>query len=391
MGEQSAAGFETAHHLLSALFTVARQLPASLNPVSLAEAMLRRVGEVAPYDTAQILVRTGGPRLAPLAQTGPTADGRWSVSLSEDTPFAEAWTSQQPQVVRRLLSGDGASDQVGSGLVLPLRLGVRSFGLLGLQTTRVAAYPPELVQAALTVVDDGVLPLETALLFDEVRSVATSEERRRLSREIHDGIAQEVASVGYLVDSLTAEAVASAPGLSEGLRRLRAELTRIVNDLRLSIFDLRTDVDRHGGLAAALSDHVRDAGRASGIAVHLTLREAQVRLPAETEAELLRIAQEAITNVRKHARARNLWVSCMTAPPAASLVIEDDGTGLVANAGPDRFGLEIMAERAQRLRAHLDVGPREPHGTRVEITLGRPRTSAALSQARTTLADAAFS
>jgi signal transduction histidine kinase len=264
----------------------------------------------------------------------------------------------------------GEQRGAASGLVLPLRLGVRGFGLLGLQTARAGAYPRRVVRAAAAVVEDGVLPLETALLFDEVRGVATAEERRRLAREIHDGIAQEIGSLGYLVDSLAAEAAAGAPALRGSLDELRGELTRIVTELRLSIFDLRSDVDRHGGLGAALSDHVREVGQGAGIAVHLSLQEAPTRLAVEAEGELLRIAQEAVANVRKHARARNLWVSCETAPPSARLVIEDDGIGIGDDRRRDSFGLEVMAERAARLRATLDVVPRSPCGTCVEVRLG---------------------
>jgi signal transduction histidine kinase len=361
-----------AHHLVSQLRTVARRLPGGLDPVTLAETTLRRLTGAAPYDHAEILVRTGGMRLVPLARAGPERAVHWSVSLADDTPFAEAWTSQEPQVVRRQLTPDGASARTGSGMVLPLRLGVRSFGLLGLETARVDAYPPAVARAALAMAEQSALPLETALLFDEVRGVATAEERRRLAREIHDGVAQEIASLGYLVDGLVAAAEPVAPTLTGPLSELRDELSRVVGDLRLSIFDLRSDVDRHGGLGAALSDHVRDVGRDSDLTVHLSLDEAPARLPAETEAELLRIAQEAVANVRKHARARNLWVSCKTEPPAAWLVIEDDGIGVGERRRQNSFGLEVMAERADRLRASLHVVPRLPTGTRVEVRLGAP-------------------
>jgi hypothetical protein len=135
-GGHDPAPFEVAHHLLSQLFTVARQLPASLDPVTLAETMLRDVGRVAPYDNAEVLVRAGGGvRLVPLARSGTAAAEHGAVSLAEETPFNEAWTSQEPQVVRRLL-WPGEQRGAASGLVLPLRLGVRGFGLLGLQTAR---------------------------------------------------------------------------------------------------------------------------------------------------------------------------------------------------------------------------------------------------------------
>ena len=115
------------------------------------------------------------------------------------------------------------------------------------------------------------------------------------------------------------------PAVAQGLRDLRGELSRVVADLRLSIFDLRSDVSPTSGLGAALSDYVRQVGAKSDLTVHLTLNEAPTRLSPAVEGELLRIAQEAITNARKHASAENLWVDCWTSPPEASLTVRDDG------------------------------------------------------------------
>jgi signal transduction histidine kinase len=242
-----------------------------------------------------------------------------------------------------------------------------------METRRPAAYPPELVARISEVVTGSALRLETGLLFDEIREGATAEERRRLAREIHDSIAQELASLGYVVDGMSAD-VAADPrqsALAADLDRLRQEITRLVRELRLSIFELRSDVDRHGGLGAALSDHIRNIGTASGLTVHLTLEEGPRRLPAETEAELLRIAQEAISNARRHAGADNLWVTCRVSPPTAELIVEDDGRGL-GPARRDSFGLEVMRERADRLHARLEITGRKPRGTRIAVSIGEP-------------------
>jgi signal transduction histidine kinase len=157
----------------------------------------------------------------------------------------------------------------------------------------------------------------------------------------------------------------------QALQSLRADLTRIISELRLSIFDLRSEVHASTGLGAALSDYVRTVGASSDLTVHLVLDESPHRLRTEAEAELLRIAQEAITNVRKHARAENLWVTCRIRPPHAMLRIEDDGLGL-RRARADSYGMEIMRERARRLGADLVVSERDGGGTVVSMTMGEP-------------------
>ena len=193
---------------------------------------------------------------------------------------------------------------------------------------------------------EHALRLDAALVFDEVRSLATVEERQRLAREIHDGVAQELASLGYLVDELADTATTETQGRK--LLNLREEITRVVNELRLSIFDLRSEVDTTGGLGSALSTYVRTVGARSGLTVHLTLDEAPRRLRNDVESELLRITQEAVTNARKHSHGENLWVDCRIRPPSAHISIQDDGGGLGA-ARPDSYGMKIMRERAERI------------------------------------------
>src|SRR5665213_607655 len=359
--------YEAAYELLSQLRTVSRQLAGGLDPVSLAQGLLQTLRGHLPYERGAVFVRAEGGRLLPLALEGASFVD-WDTSLGDDTPLGKAWLTPGPTLASEPL-GDSptASDPTRFGhTVLPLRMGSRTFGLVALETgqrppsyrTGPASSELRLVEPAMRMVDETALRLETALLFGEVRSIATSEERRRLAREIHDGIAQELASLGYAVDDLVAEASqdtqeharAGNPPMADVLRKLRGEITRMVGELRLSIFDLRSEVQAQVALGTALSDYVRAVSAGTTFSVHLVLDEAPERLPIAAEAELLRIAQEAITNARKHAAAEHLWVTCRVEPPFAHVRIEDDGRGM-GTKRHDSFGLEVMRERAARLGA----------------------------------------
>jgi signal transduction histidine kinase len=183
-------------------------------------------------------------------------------------------------------------------------------------------------------------------------------------------VAQELVMVGYGIDNAIAELPAGSEVAGSGLHALRAEVTRVITELRLSLFELRSDVDRHGGLASAIADYARTVGSSAGLRVHLSLDESTARLPASVESELLRIAQEAVTNARKHASAANLWVSCEIDPPFARIEIADDGRGIGDAAGEGSYGMSIMAERAERIRADLTIAARAPEGTTVRVVLG---------------------
>ena len=186
-----------------------------------------------------------------------------------------------------------------------------------------------------------------------------------------------MAALGFLVDA--ARASTADPVVSADLNRIRDELTRITTELRLSIFDLRSEMGTGMRLGEALAEYARSVGSASGLTVHLVLEETPARLPRSVEVELLRIAQEAITNTRKHAEARTLWVTLRVDPPNAYVRIADDGRGLTGRKGTDHFGLDVMRERSARIGALLTVRPRESGGTIVEATLGvSPKPNAQL-------------
>lgn len=365
--------------LLTQLRVVARQLPGStLDPGGIATEIVDTVGKIPGADRAAVLAASSGRRLVVLAQH---ADQRvdWETSPQLNTLLADAWAGQKPQSGQLPLSR--STQGPVSSLVIPLVAEGRTVGLVAIESDDAAAFGPETITAAEERTKGTALRLETALLFEDVRSMATTEERQRLAREIHDGIAQELAMLGYGIDNAMAVLPPDAGEASAELEDLRSEVTRLVTELRFSLFELRSNVDRQGGLASAIADYARTVGASAGLRVHLSLDEGGARLPASTEAELLRIAQEAITNARKHARAENLWVTCEVDPPYTRIEVTDDGQGLAGEAPEGRYGLAIMSERAERIRGSLEIRPHQPHGTTVAVVLNaaaRPggRTSA---------------
>ncbi|HET6482428.1 MAG TPA: GAF domain-containing sensor histidine kinase, partial [Actinoplanes sp.] len=361
--------YAEATRLLTQLRSVARSLPgATLDPGGISEHLLEELRLVKPSDRAAVLSASGGGRLVVLAQTGAERVD-WEVTLDADSAIADSWASQQPQVASRSQARSSRRGDTSS-LVVPLVAGVRTIGLVILESDVANAYPKETVSEVTWVTEAAALRLEAALLFDDVRSLATNEERQRLAREIHDGVAQELVMVGYGIDNAQATLPEGAEETAEELRSLRAEVTRVITELRLSLFELRSEVDRNGGLAAAIAEYARTLGTSAGLRVHFTFDESTARLPAATEAELLRIAQEAITNARKHAGASNLWVTCTIDPPYAEIEVSDDGRGFADDRPDGRYGLTIMAERAERIRGRLKITPRHPSGTTVAVVLG---------------------
>jgi signal transduction histidine kinase len=342
----SDSAYEQAFRLLSELRKVSRELSLGLDPPTLAKALLDETSVVQPGGARAVTLVTDEGKLAPLA-------GDVSAAITDNWSSGAAWRSGEEQ---------HATDQRAHAF--PVMMGDRVVAVLSLREITLDDH--QLTRLRETVAANGPR-LAAALLFDDVRRLATVDERLRLAREIHDGIAQELASVGYLLDDVANR----VPGENaEELRSLRAHVRQVVSDLRLSIFDLRSGVDDSIGLGTALSEHVQRIGQQSDLVVHTVLDEFGERLPPGVEVELLRIAQEAVTNVRKHAQASNLWVDCTVEAPRAWIRIADDGIGLQP-AGPQSMGLKGMRERARRIGGDLVVKEREQGGgTVVEVTVG---------------------
>ena len=340
--------YEEAFRLLSELQDVARNLSLGLDPATLAAGLLDDVTALTPRSRRTVLARSGDGRLSPLA-----GDPRPGASEQASTSES-AWATGNPVIVAAV---------AGQHHAFPVRMGDRVVAVLEIEGPPLPEHGRAHVEAA--VADVGP-KLAAALVFDDVRQLATVDERLRLAREIHDGIAQELASVGYMLDDLAARVASDA---ASEVQTMRDHVRRVTGELRLSIFDLRAGVDDSIGLGTALSEHVQRVGAQSELVVHTVLDEHGHRLPAGTEVEMLRIAQEAVTNVRKHAQAGNMWVECTVDAPRAWIRIADDGVGMQP-ARPQSMGLRGMRERAQRIGGDLQVGERPGGGTVVEISVG---------------------
>ncbi len=357
-------------------------LVAGLGVGLLASWQLRSVRDIearqAPYTTANVLMS----QLHQLAQRGRLGLDSAQLASELETELRASTGAEQSAVfvigtddsVGLLAShGEAAAlfalrDQLaqrGGSLPdvaeLPLRSADKIRGTVLL--IRASGWSDGERDAAQRIADEFVVRLDTAVLFDDVRLIAMAEERNRLAREMHDGVAQEVVALGFLVDEI--EEISGDSETRALAATLRDEISKVVTELRFSIFDLRHHVAEHR-LSGALAEYLREVSHGSDLRVHLLLDESGPPLPSWTESELLRVAQEAIGNVRKHARAVNLWVTLKSDASGMILKIEDDGIG---NAVPRErhWGLQTMTERAERIGAELTITQRPDGGTAVVL------------------------
>lgn len=352
--------YRDAQKLIRELLTLSGNLGSGLDPISFGTRIAVAVRNQLPVVAVAVYVQRGD-HLTPLVSGSSSA----SVDQSRLDPIAtRAWEAQQPELDGPLfalpLRTDAGPVAVVSGL-LPADTAVDERAA----QRRLAELGPTLSTLA--------VHLDTALLFTRLRDAATADERRRLAREMHDGVAQDIASLGYLVDALVASP--ASPAQAESLRRLRERITAVVAQVRLSVQTLRTDVQASESLGTAVSGLARHLSESSGIPIRVTVNERTARLRPEIEAELLRITQEAMTNAVRHSHATAIDVTCRVAAPSAEIMVRDDGRGL-GPGRPDSYGLAIMRERAGLIGADLAVESVEPSGTVVMVRVPSRHASA---------------
>jgi two-component system sensor histidine kinase UhpB len=211
---------------------------------------------------------------------------------------------------------------------------------------------------------------------------AQEEERRRVARELHDeagqaltaliiGLDRGLASMPETIQTRDSRTPLQPRALMADLRDLAAQT---LDEVRKLALELRPSVLDDLGLVAALRQYVRATGERAGLSTHVTvsgLDEAD-RLPTSVETALFRIAQEAVTNTIRHARAHSLQVGLRRGPDAISLEVRDDGVGLAATGDSTRanghLGLFGMRERAHLLGGTFEVGAAEV-GTLVKVSV----------------------
>jgi signal transduction histidine kinase len=215
----------------------------------------------------------------------------------------------------------------------------------------------------------AAIAITNARLYERSRELSTLAERNRLALELHDAVSQKLFSLvlnaesaGTLLDHDPQAARAQVAKVQESAREA-------LNELRALIFELRPPDLARDGLCGALRKHVEVIGALQPGTIELEL-EADLIADADRAREVLRIAQEALSNALRHAEADHMWVRLGSDNGRVVLEVRDDGAGFDPDA-PEvrsrRLGLTSMEERAERLGGSLSVRSTPGAGTTVRL------------------------
>ncbi len=214
-------------------------------------------------------------------------------------------------------------------------------------------------------------------LTDQVRALAVVEERNRLARELHDGVKQHLFSLAMTASAIRThfDALQDVPDsvpsdLAEMVREVETTAQAAQREMTRLIEDLRPGSLQEQGLAAALDDYTLLFGAQEHLLVYLEVQGNDALLPPSVAESLYRVAQEALHNVARHARATRVDMNLRCIPEQVALIIHDNGVGFDTSQARRGLGLANMQERMMAVGGRLTVESQPGIGTTVLAEVG---------------------
>jgi two-component system NarL family sensor kinase len=308
----------------------------------------------------------------PVQMTGSSC---WCIESFEDGDFV----SQNVQVIdcsrlRKALREDRSELTGGmkSHASIALRFGERQLGIMNLSRPDWRPLEDDELRLLGAIGMQVGIAVERARLAESAASLARSDERARLAREVHDTLAQDLTALTLQLERALRRASGESNELRGPLENALAVARVSLDHARESVLSLRSDPLDGKPLPAALAALTRRFTSESGILVDVRV-ESVAGLPHAYEIELYRIAAEALRNVARHARARRVEVVLISGERDVRLTIGDDGTGYdAARADEGRYGVVGMAERARSLGGTFSIEA-NPAGKGTLVSARLPR------------------
>lgn len=404
---------------LRALGQVGHQVAAVLEPKQLLHFVVRLVRGTFGYDVVAVIQRTKGHFIVSACAAKGSTEPPTGRLFRPDDPHIAAVArffhcESRTQDTDRQVGGAEEVFDAGpiplvdsikakSELLTPVELAARVLGVMVVQRTSGEPFDDDDVFTVKTIAGQVAVALENARLFDterQLRQMAITEERHRMSREIHDTLAQGF--MGILMHLRAMRVVDDETKAKEHRAAAETLAQQSLDEARRSVWNLRPARLHGQGLSDALRDEVkRLESQASLTAVLQLPKDVKTvdNLPGDHAATLLRIAQEALHNVAKHAQATNVFVTVYADDEKAMLQVKDDGIGFALHrsetedAGPKNeataevdaskrerkgehprtrrptYGVVGMHERARRLGGTVQIDSSPGQGTTVRVHL----------------------
>jgi len=267
----------------------------------------------------------------------------------------------------------GYVEMKGSGtlseVTVPIKVKGKVIAVLDAQSERLNAFDASDLMVLQSLADQTAVAIENARLYKQAQQLAVMEERNRLARELHDSVTQALYGITLHAEAAYRQLDARKMDLvNEQLVELRNTAQEALREMRLLIFELRPSVVEMQGLVPALRARLEAVEERAGMQVETNIDE-NLDLSDKVQDGLYRIAQEALNNALKHAKANQIKLVLSGTLSWVTMEISDDGMGFVPDEAIEGggLGLDGIIERAELLNGKLIIDSKPGRGTRIKI------------------------
>jgi signal transduction histidine kinase len=355
--------------LLHLLNEVARTLPVSLDLREAIDSTRLQLTKAFRPDTLSLLIYDD-------------QNDEWTPHISDGcvvhpaigsdhlpVPLRATLADKRPLLDPRLTPGEGVSPRSQSGMYALLRSRNHTVGAIAIEHGQAMRYTERDLRILSGLSDVLALTVDNARWFGRLRTLGADEERTRIARDLHDRLGQWLTYISFELERI----IDDGDGTSPELDRLHDDVGQAIDELRETLRQLRSGVTEEDSLASVAKDMITRLRDRSDLTITLHVPHPENRLSVPIENELLRIVQEALANVEKHAKATSVDVHWDVDDAGRGvLAIVDDGAGFDVASGirETAYGLVGMRERADVIGARLKIESELAVGTTITVIAG---------------------
>lgn len=363
--------------LAESLRQVATALNSSLDRTTILNTIFEQLRQVLPYDGATIsLVQSD--ELVFVQTIGRTI---WQVNdrlpLKGDNVIVQVLRQRQVVILTDATEAEGwpiwyRPNEVGSWMGGPLGVGPTVFGMLTVRQSQVGAYSPKDAKILQTFANQAALAIENGRLYEQAQSVAIDAERQRLARELHDSVTQSLYSLTLLTNgwaNTAQQGKSDVPQMIQQFKKLEEISLQGLKEMRLLLHQLRPPILEEMGLVGALQQRLDAVEHRVNVKTRLLAYGEVDELPVDLQEQLFAIAQEALTNILRHAEATEVIVLLRREDMRLTMAITDNGIGFDPAEPSFGFGLVSIRERTRAIGGQVEITTVPQQGTTVMVTV----------------------
>jgi signal transduction histidine kinase len=297
-------------------------------------------------------------------------------ALSTAEPAITDDPSADPEIGQFL-----AFQYLRSAIAVPLRAGFETFGVVVFGSPLDDTFSPDRTELLVAICNQAIIALQNAQLYQDLlaekeRIVEIEEdERKKLARNLHDGPTQNIAAIAMRLHYARLLLQQDPEKVQDELGNIEELARRTTKEIRQMLYTLRPIILETQGLTAALEQYVQKLEETDPIKYHLRAQPVEDQLDVDAQGGVFYIIQEAISNARKHAQAKNLWVRMGIRADNFVAQVEDDGCGFDVADVQARYdergslGMINLHERTELLGGKIRIESAPGKGTRVTLTV----------------------